>query len=181
MELFLKYILPPLIIILIAVIYFLWINGRNSSGSQKQTDTTEIKNDEWKRSIPKQAPIVPYMDSKVLRFFEILKMALPAGFTVIPHCPIEKLFDVSKRNDLRMGGQYADFVIFNDTYMPVLVIDLFDMSIVNLDTVNKIKGIFKDVLRASGVPVMDCKLETEYNSDMLRRNIANTINPLNKK
>jgi hypothetical protein len=176
MEILLNYVLPAVVVVLLATIYVLWLTGRNEK--PVETDETESK-DKWKRAIPKSAPVVPYMDTKVLRFYEVLKMSLPSVFTLIPHCPIEKLFDSSKRKELKMTEQYADFVIFNDLYIPVLVIDLFDMSIVNLDTVNKIKGIFKDVLRNSGIAVMDYKLDGDYNVDHLRREIANAINPLN--
>ncbi|MDR1917874.1 MAG: DUF2726 domain-containing protein [Christensenellaceae bacterium] len=179
MEILLNYVVPIVVIIIVATIYFLWITGRNSKPSVSP-DETEVK-DEWKRTIPKSAPIVPYLETKIIKFYEILKMSLPSGFMVIPHCPIEKLFVNSKRKELKMLGQYADFVIFDDAYMPVLVIDLFDMSVVNLDTVNKIKTIFKDVLKNSGVAVMDYKLDGFYNIDQLRRDIAMAINPLNKK
>jgi hypothetical protein len=177
MEILFNYVLPVVVIVILVTIYILWLTGR---GKSDRAVGDAKPNDAWKRTVPKSAPVVPYMEAKILRFYEVLKMALPAGFTVIPHCPIEKLFSVSRRNDLQMLGQYGDFVIFNENYSPVLVIDLFDMSIINLDTVNKIKGIFKDVLRSSGVPVMDFKLDGDYNIDTLRRSIADTINPLNK-
>jgi hypothetical protein len=181
MEILLNYVLPVVIIIILAAIYMLWITGRNGDDKPVlSTEEMETKN-EWKRSVPKSAPIVPFMVAKTLHFYEILKMSLPSGYMIIPNCPIEKLFDISKRADLKMLGQYGDFVIFDETYRPVLVIDLFDMSIVNLDSVNKIKDIFKDVLRNSGVPVMDYKLDGEYSIDYLRRDIAKAINPLNKK
>jgi hypothetical protein len=179
MEILLNYVVPVVIIVILAAIYVLWLTGRNKTESAAAADDTK-SSDEWKQAVPKNARVVPYMETKILRFYEMLKMALPAGFTIIPHCPIEKLFEFSKRKDLQMLGQYGDFVIFNDNYLPVLVIDLFDMSIVSLDTVNKIKGIFKDVLRNSGIPVMDFKMDSDYNIDMLRREIADTINPLNK-
>jgi hypothetical protein len=179
MEILLNYIIPTIVVLIVATIYFLWITGRNAK-PPVLADETEVK-DQWKRTIPKTAPVVPYLETKILKFYEVLKMSLPSGFMIIPHCPIEKLFLDSKRKDLKMLGQYADFTIFDDAYVPVLVIDLFDMSIVNLDTVNKIKGIFKDVLRSSGIPVMDYKLDEAYNIDQLRRDIAKAINPLNKK
>jgi hypothetical protein len=177
MDILLNFVIPIVVIIIIATLYFLLLTGRNS---KPPAISESIEKDEWKRTIPKSAPIVPFMDMKVLKFYEILKISLPSGFMIIPHCPIEKLFLDSKRKDLKMLGQYADFAIFDDAYIPVLVIDLFDMSIVNLDTVNKIKSIFKDVLRSSGVPVMDYKLDDVYNIDRLRRDIAKAINPLNK-
>jgi hypothetical protein len=178
MEVLLNIVLPIVVIVILAIIYVLWLTGRNEKPAL--ADEPEIK-DEWKRTVPKSAPVVPYMDTKVFRFYEVLKMSLPSMFTIIPHCSIEKLFEISKRKDLRMSGQYADFAIFNEAFVPVLVIDLFDMSIVNLDTVNKIKGIFKDVMRSSGIAVMDYKLDEHYNIDQLRRDIATAINPLNKK
>ena len=181
MEILLNYVFPAIVVVILATIYILWLTGRNKSDSVSTgEDGGKHANEEWRRSVPKTAPVVPYMDPKILRFYEVLKMALPAGFVIIPHCPIEKLFVVSKRSDLHMLGQYADFVIFDDSYNPVLVVDLFDMSIINLDTVNKIKTIFKEVLRNSGIPVLEYKLSEDYNIDILRREIAGAINPLNK-
>jgi hypothetical protein len=131
-----------------------------------------------KRQIPKSAALVPYMSTKFLKFNEALKQALPSNFIAMPHVPIEKLFESSKQNELQMRGQYADFAVFSNSFMPILIIDLFDMSIVNLDTVNKVKNISKDVLRNSGIAVLDYKLKDTYNIDELRRTIANAMNPL---
>ena len=77
-----------------------------------------------------------------------------------------------------MVGQYADFVVFTPTMMPILVIDLFDMSIVNLDRVNKIKNVSKEILRNSGIPVLDYQYTDNCDIDDLRRRIATLLNPL---
>ena len=77
-----------------------------------------------------------------------------------------------------MLGQYADFVVFTPALMPVLVIDLYDMSIINLDRVNRIKTVSKEILRNSGIPVLDYQYTDNCNIDELRRKIANLLNPL---
>jgi hypothetical protein len=177
MEVLLNTVLPIAVIVIIAVIYILWLTSRRQKVAAPEDAETK---DEWKKAVPKSAPITPFMDTKVFKFYEALKAALPAEFIAAPHVAIEKLFAHSARKELRMTGQFADFVIFTRSFMPVLVIDLFDMSIVSLDNVNKIKNIFKDVIRNSGLAILDYKLDDNYNIDELRRDIANAINPLRK-
>jgi hypothetical protein len=176
MGIWLNIILPILIIVIIVALYFVWLTSRNLGNAVYTENDKEIK----KKNIPKSALIVKFLDEKVHKFYTTLLKALPSDYIVIPNVPIEKLFEVSQRNDLRMKGQYADIVIFSSGYMPLLVIDLFDMSIIDLGTVNKVKNISKDVLRNSGVAVLDIKLSNSYNIDEIRRVIANAINPFNK-
>ena len=130
------------------------------------------------KSLPKSAPVVPYYDSITLNFYNALRKALPEKYIIYVNVPIEKLFEQSKRASLQMLGQYADFVVFTPALMPVLVIDLFDMSIINLDRVNRIRTASKDILRNSGIPVLDYQYTDTCNIDELRRKIANLLNPL---
>ena len=133
------------------------------------------------RSLPKSAPVVPYFGSITASFYQALKAALPEKYIIYVNVPIEKLFEQSKRESLHMLGQYADFVIFTPALMPVLVIDLYDMSIINLDRVNRIKNVSKEILRNSGIPVLDYQYTDNCNIDELRRKIANLLNPLGGK
>ena len=174
---FLDVFLPIIIIAAIAVLYVLFLNYRKSSRTMPGGAKAAASNADIKPRV-KAASLGPYMDAKTLRFYEVLRAAVPASFILMPHVSLEKLFATSDRYELRMSGQYADFVIFSASYMPLLVIDLFDMSIVNLETVNKIKNVSKEILSNSGLPVLDYKLTDKYTVDELRRLIANVMNPL---
>lgn len=169
----LKIVIPIIIILAVAGFYAFWIFSR-----RRGNDTAEQNKNESPKPLPKSAPITPYMDSMLLNFYRALKQALPDKYIIYVHVPIEKLFDASRRNELNMKGQYADMVVFTPELMPLLVIDLFDMSIINLDRVNKIKTVSKGILRNSGIPVLDYRCNDSYNIDELRRLIANLLNPL---
>ena len=172
MEILLKVILPIIVIIAVAGLYIWFLYRRRTHktpAEHKQTITQRL---------PQSAPVIPYLESISVDFFQALKQALPEKYIIYPNVPIEKLFEVSKRENLNMKGQYADFVVFTPSLMPVLVVDLFDMSIVNLDRVNKIKNVSKEILRRSGLPVLDYQYTNHCNIDELRRKIATLLNPL---
>ena len=173
MEVFVNFFLPLLVIIAVAGLYIWYLRSRRkklANGKPKDVRSNVL---------PKSAPVVPYMESISLNFYQALKQALPEKYIIYVNVPIEKLFDQARREDLHMVGQYADFVIFTPELMPVLVIDLFDLSIINLDRVNKIKNVSKTILRNSGIPVLDYQYTDNCNIDELRRKIANLLNPLN--
>ena len=167
-----NFFLPCLIIAIIAGLYIWFLRYRRKH--------RPIKAEKVKQVLPKSAPIVPYYDSVLANFHQALKQALPEKY-IIYNVPIEKLFDQTRRASLQMEGQYADFVIFTPQLMPVLVIDLFDMSIINLDRVNRIKNVSKEILRNSGIPVLDYQYTDNCNIDELRRKIAILLNPLSAK
>lgn len=173
MELFTKFILPMLVIVLVAGLYIWFLRSYRNRNKESETKTLSV--------LPKSAPVVPYIESILVNFHKALKQALPEKYIIYVNVPIEKLFDPAKRESLRMVGQYADFVVFTPALMPVLVIDLFDMSIINLDRVNRIKNVSKEILRNSGIPVLDYQYTDNCNIDELRRKIADLLNPLNKK
>lgn len=174
MEVIIQVILPLLAIGVVAGLY-IWflVSQRRRTESAAQPGKVAAP-----KQLPKSAPVIPYMEPVALNFFTALKQALPAKFIIYVNVPIEKLFEASRREALCMKGQYADFVIFTPDLMPVLVIDLFDMSIINLDRVNKIKNVSKEILRNSGIPVLDYRCTDTYNIDTLRRAIADLLNPL---
>ncbi|MBO4726520.1 MAG: DUF2726 domain-containing protein [Clostridia bacterium] len=175
MEIFVNFIIPLLVIAAVSGLYvwFLISRRKRNDADQNQEPHASI--------LPKSAPVVPYMESISLNFFQALKQALPEKYIIYVNVPIEKLFDQARRDDLHMVGQYADFVIFTPNLMPVLVIDLFDLSIINLDRVNRIKNVSKEILRNSGIPVLDYQYTDNCNIDELRRRIANLLNPLSAK
>ena len=175
MEIFVNFIIPLLVIAAVSGLYvwFLISRRKRNDADQNQEPHASI--------LPKSAPVVPYMESISLNFFQALKQALPEKYIIYVNVPIEKLFDQARRDDLHMVGQYADFVIFTPNLMPVLVIDLFDLSIINLDRVNRIKNVSKEILRNSGIPVLDYQYTDNCNIDELRRKIANLLNPLSAK
>jgi hypothetical protein len=164
-------IVCALVIILVAGLYIWFLRSH-----RKNTAVSEVKQT---RILPKSAPVVPYYESILVTFHKALKEALPEKYIIYVNVPIEKLFDPTKRESLHMVGQYADFVVFTPDLMPVLVIDLFDMSIINLERVNRIKTVSKEILRNSGIPVLDYQYTDNCNIDELRRKIANLLNPLN--
>ncbi|MDR0383818.1 MAG: DUF2726 domain-containing protein [Christensenellaceae bacterium] len=171
----LSVLIPLSIIIFVALIYIFYLYWRNKNRNiEVSVDDKEAE----KLKIPKSAVVIRYMERKQSAFYDVLKAALPSNYIILPNVPIEKLFEIYKRSELLMKGQYADFVIFDASYKPLLVIDLFDMSVLNLEAVNKIKSISKSVMRSSGIVVFDFKLGDHYDIDDLRRQIANAMNPL---
>ena len=173
MEFVFSFILPMLAICVVAGIYIWFLRSRRELKYK-----CEVKQ---KVTLPKSAPVVPYVESILATFYQALKQALPDQYIIYMNVPIEKLFESSKRASLKMVGQYADYVIFTPALMPILVIDLFDMSIINLESVNRIKNVSKDILRNSGIPVLDYQYVDNCDIDDLRRKIANLLNPLNTK
>lgn len=171
----LKVLLPLLIIAILAGLYiWFWVHRHHVADQRREQPKTSAT------ALPKSAPVVPFLEPISINFYKALKQALPEKYIICVNVPIEKLFDASKRPALQMKGQYADFVVFTPTLMPVLVVDLFDMSIINLDRVNKIKNTAKQILRNSGIPVLDYQYVNNCNIDELRRKIADLLNPLRK-
>ncbi len=171
MDLLVNFILPILAIVIVAGLYIWFLRSRRNKHKDEEITAQRV--------LPKSAPVVPYFESILVTFHKALKEALPEKYIIYVNVPIEKLFDPTKRESLHMVGQYADFVVFTQSLMPVLVIDLFDMSIINLDRVNRIKTVSKEILRNSGIPVLDYQYTDNCNIDELRRKIANLLNPLN--
>lgn len=171
----LKIVIPIIILLAIAGLYVFWLTSRRRGNDAAETEKTATN-----KPLPKSVPVTPYMDSMLRNFYRALRQALPDKYIIYVHVPIEKLFDASRRGELNMKGQYADVVVFTPELMPLLVIDLFDLSIINLDRVNKIKTVSKLILRNSGIPVLDYRCNDSYNIDELRRLIANLLNPLRK-
>lgn len=170
MEIWTNFFLPALIVSAIVGLYAWFLRYQ-----RKQRTAAKVNKP---RNVIKSAPVVPYYDSITLSFFEALRKALPEKYIIYVNVPIEKLFEQSKRESLHMLGQYADYVVFTPSLMPVLVVDLYDMSIINLDRVNRIKAVSKEILRNSGIPVLDYQYNENCNIDELRRKIANLLNPL---
>lgn len=173
MDFIFNFLLPMLAIVLVAGIYIWFLRSRRNRENKTEVKPTKV--------LPKSAPVVPYFESILESFYRALKQAIPDKYIIYVNVPIEKLFESSKRASLQMVGQYADFVIFTPALMPILVIDLFDMSVVNLDRVNRIKNVSKEILRNSGIPVLDYQYTDNCDIDDLRRKIANLLNPLNAK
>ena len=170
MEIWTNFFLPLLIVGTIVGLYAWTLHYHR----KRRTAAKQSK----PRNTVKSAPIVPYYDSITASFYQALRKALPEKYIIYVNVPIEKLFEQSKRESLHMLGQYADYVVFTPSLMPVLVVDLYDMSIINLDRVNKIKTVSKEILRNSGIPVLDYQYTDNCNIDELRRKIANLLNPL---
>lgn len=169
----LNIVLPIIVIAALAGLYAFLLYQR-----RHRDDVALQEKKASRKPLPKSAPVITYMEPMLRNFYHALKQALPEKYVIYVNVAIEKLFDASYRDDLCMKGQYADLVVFTPDLKPLLVIDLFDMSIINLDRVNKIKNVSKQILRNSGIPVLDYRCTDNYNIDEIRRLIANLLNPL---
>ncbi len=174
MEQILNLILPLIIIAGLSGVYIWFLHSKQGKGTSATIN--DNKNNAVKSN--KAITLISYMDYKATEFYNALKQALPSNFIIYPNVAVEKLLDTTSRLGLQLQGQYADFVVFSPSRMPILIIDLFDMSIINLDEVNKVKRITKTIMKNSGVPVLDLKYSDTYNIDELRQIIANILNPL---
>ncbi|MDR0975429.1 MAG: DUF2726 domain-containing protein [Christensenellaceae bacterium] len=174
-DIFLGVVIPIAVIVLLLCGLGIWL----SAYSKKRAADAE---ENFRRSnialLPKSADIVPYLNDNSKKFFDVLKRALPAQFIIYPNVCVEKLFEYRSRDMLQMQDAYADFVIFNEALMPMLVIDLFDTSLVSLEGINRLKNRYKTIIKNSGVPVLDYEIKEVYNLDELRREMAAAINPI---
>ena len=118
-----------------------------------------------------------FFDSKNIAFYDALKRALPSNYIVFPRVAVELLFERLQRAELRLQGQYMDFCVFTDKFVPVLAVELRDHSMVSESTVG-MKNSTKETIRNSGLPVLEYGMRDVYSTDDLRRAIAQKMNPL---
>ena len=175
----LETILPIIIVVAIVVGvlgYALVLHKKvnKSKYSIKQTELNE------RRKSVKVNKVTGFIPPKLGRFYDALKLAMPANYAIIPNVALELLFQRFNRRDLRLEGKYADFCIFTDRFVPVLVVDLRDFSTAADESFVIPDGI-KDILRTVGIPVLDYAVADSYSIDDLRRSIAKVMNPLYTK
>ena len=168
--------LPIVIIVAIAIaiiIYAVILNGKLNSD---KGDVRRSELDERRRSV-KVNKVSGYIPPKISAFYDVLKVAMPSHYIILPNIAIELLFQRANRKDLCLTGQYATFCIFTARFAPVLVIELVDYSVAT-DTVFIIPPKIKEMLRNSGIPVMEYSIRDSYSIDDLRVTISKAMNPL---
>ena len=173
MDILLGVVLPILVItaIITAYAWFLVYNKNRSRTAHSEFEERNLIS-------VQTGQIVPFMDADAMKFFNALKAALPPNYIAVPNVSIEMLFDYKQRFDLHIGGQYGDFVIFTEKYVPALVIDVYDTSLMTLESAKIIKKQTKELLRKSGVPLLEYSKRDTYSIDDLRRAMGKAMNPM---
>ena len=160
-------------IVIVIVIYAVILNKKLNSDKK---DVKQSELDERRRSV-KVNKVSGFIPPKISAFYEVLKVAMPAQYVILPNIAIELLFQRANRKDLCLTGQYATFCIFTAKFAPVLVIELVDYSVAT-DAVFIIPPKIKEMLRNSGIPVLEYAIRDTYSIDDLRMTISKAMNPL---
>jgi hypothetical protein len=155
------------------LVYAVLLNKRLNS-EKRSAKNSEV--DERRRSM-KVSRVTSFMPPKYSAFYEVLRTAMPANYVIMPNVAIELLFQRAYRPEIQMVGQYADFCIFTEKFVPALVIELRDYSTAT-DTVFHMDDKVRDIIRGCGIAVMEYDVRDTYSIDDLRRTIAKAMNPL---
>jgi hypothetical protein len=139
-------------------------------------DVTDSELSERRKSM-KVSRVSGYMPHKYRAFYDVLKTAMPAHYIILPNTAVELLFQRANRKELQLEGQYASFCVFNQSFVPILVIQLRDVSDAS-DAVFIISDTVKELIQNLGIPIMEQEIRDHYSVDDLRRNIAKAMNPL---
>ena len=113
-----------------------------------------------------------------MRFMEYIHKALPKDFIAFPYIPLEKLLIPNgTKVDFNIAScKVIDVVIFlQKTMEPVLAIDWYIQSPLN----QSLKKIDEDVvalLKKSGLPLVQIKLQDEYEIPILKNDLLNAMN-----
>ena len=169
-------ILPIVIAVVIALViigYGIWLNKKLNSGVR---DVASSELDERRRSI-KVSRVAGFIPDKYRAFYDVLKVAMPSNYVILPNIAAELLFQRANRKELQLEGQYISFCVFTNSFSPVLVIQLNDYSVAT-DAVFVLPDKIKELIRSLGIPVMEHDIRDQYNIDELRRCIAKAMNPL---
>jgi len=166
------------IIIIVAIVaaiavYVVFLFKRLNRGVR---DVEDSELSERRKSM-KVARVAGFMPQKYRAFYDILKTAMPAHYIILPNIAVELLFQRANRKELQLEGQYASFCVFNQSFVPILVIQLRDFSDA-ADMVFLLSDTVKELVKSLGIPVMEHEIRDHYNIDDLRRNIAKAMNPL---
>lgn len=171
-------ILPIILIVAVVVgiiIYAVILSTRINR--REQTDLTPEELEDRRRAIKGARIKLAFFDSKNTDFYNALKIALPRNYVIFPRVAVELLFYHINRADLRLKGQYIGFCVFTDKLAPVLAIDLIDTTLAGESTL-PLKSSTKDIIRSSGLPVLEYAMRDVYSIDDLRKSIAKAMNPL---
>lgn len=171
-----QYIAPAsavIIAVFIVVKFYKYIKARLK---RKETKVTEIV----AKKVAKPEIVKGFLNNKLKFFLETLRKAVPSQYIIHPHVNAEMLFSPNVREDLKVDSEYCDFVVFNKDYIPILVIDMVDITIAKTNT-GHLNEAAEKFLKAINVPVLDVKIQEQYNIDQLRLDIAGVLNPLLNK
>jgi len=161
------------IVVIGGIIYGVWLNRKLN------TDRTEEKYSmrrERRRSV-KAVSVPCYIEQRCQGFYVALQKALPSNYIIFPNVSAELLFQKHQRQDLRLWGFYADFVVFTQSYIPILVIDMQDQSLKS-DVTPVLNDEVVDVIKLAGISFLRYPVQTNYNIDEIRKAVAKAMNPL---
>jgi len=154
-------------------IYLVLLSKGLNSGVR---DLAESELGERRKSI-KVSRVSGFMPSKYRAFYEVLKVAMPSHYVILPNIAIELLFTSSNRKELQLEGQYVSFCVFTKDFKPILVIDLKDFSDAS-NLVFSLTDTEKELIQNLGLPILEHEVRDHYSVDELRRSIAKAMNPL---
>ena len=113
-----------------------------------------------------------------MRFMEYIHKALPKDFIAFPYVPLEKLLipNGTKVDFNIASSKVVDVVIFlQKTMEPVLAIDWYIQSPLN-QSLKKIDEDVTTLLQKSGLPIVQIKLQDEYEINVLKNDLLNAMN-----
>ena len=179
MEILLNYVLPAVIIVLIIgaiIVYAVWLSRKmhHKTVDEDQRDTRR------ERKGITVAPYGQFLGNTKQKFHQALIKALPASYIIVPNVGVELLFKTGIQADLKLAGQYADFGIFTESWIPILLIFLVDYSPVGKPAF-KVTPDIKELLNKISIRTLEYGVREVYSIDDLRKAIAKTMNPLYEK
>ena len=182
MEEILSVVLPIVIIVAIVVaivFYAIFLNKRIAQDDRYYNHKNDFEDQSSLAATHAMRGyrVTGYIPHKINAFYEVLKIAMPPNYIIIPNVAIELLFKRTNRRDLRLSGQYCDICIFTENFAPVMVIDLNDFTTAT-DSTFDIPERTRELLRNCGISVLEYDIRDAYSIDDLRRSIAKTMNPL---
>jgi len=161
------------VIAIVIAVYLVLLNKGINRGTRRE-ETNELG--ERRKSI-KVSRVSAFMPYKYRAFYDVLKIAMPSHYVIMPNIAVELLFTRANRKELNLEGQYVSFCVFNQAFVPILVVQLRDISDAS-DMVFNLSSTVKEIIQSTGIPVLEHEIRDSYNVDELRRNIAKTMNPL---
>ena len=112
-----------------------------------------------------------------MKFLESLHKALPREFIAFPYVGVDNI--VIPKNGKNMYNKiltkYIDVCVFLRRNMqPVLAIDLFNSNPIT-QALKKMDTDVYDALKCVGIPVIEIKLVENYDLNILRKNIIDSL------
>lgn len=182
MEEVLAIVVPIVIIVAIIVaiiMYAIFLNKRIAKDDRyyNHKNDFEDNSDNSPVNTARGYRVTGFIPHKISAFYEVLKIAMPPNYIIVPNVAVELLFKRTNRRDLKLAGQYCDICIFTANFAPVMIIDLNDYTTA-VDSTFTIPERTRELLRDCGISVLEYDIRDAYSIDDLRRSIAKTMNPL---